>query len=95
MGNNVTILLPHGEVASASIKLAPRPASLAGKMVGFINNELWRSMHIICDELAKVLTTEHGVKSTETIYVYNPKEYEERLKELSRSVDLVISGLGN
>ncbi|MFC2058743.1 hypothetical protein ACFLTS_03750 [Chloroflexota bacterium] len=100
MGNTVTILLPHGEVDSAPIKLAPRPASLAGKRIGFINNELWRSMHIICDELAKALTGEYGAKSTETIYVHpvtatNPGEYQEKLGDFSRKVDVSISGLGN
>ena len=100
MGNTVTILLPHGEVESAPTALAPRPASLSGKRIGFINNELWRSMHIICDELAKVLTSECGAKSTETIYVHpvtatDPKGYQEKMEDFSRRVDFSISGLGN
>ena len=49
----ITILLPHGEVDDERSRLAPRDGSLAGKKVGFLDNELWRSMHILTDELAK------------------------------------------
>ena len=96
----MTILLPHGEVDSRTSKLAPRPSSLAGVRVGFIDNVLWRSMHFACDELAKVLTSEYGVEGTETVYIPpdkggNPKEYHEQLDNLRQRVEVVISGLGN
>ena len=100
MGNTVTILLPHGEIGSLSTKLAPRPLSLVGRRIGFIDNELWQSMHILCDELAKVFTSEYGVEGTETIYI-NPmaatvlKDYQDQMERFSRRVDAVVSGLGN
>lgn len=100
MGKTVTILLPHGEIGSPPTKLAPRSLSLAGRRIGFIDNELWRSMHILCDELAKVFTSEYGVEGTETIYVNPmsgsaPKDYQDKLEGLRRRVDVVVSGLGN
>lgn len=100
MSKMVTILLPHGEVKAGQMKLAPRLASLQGKRVGFLDNELWRSMHILVDELGKVLTGEYGVAGTETIYMNPlkgalPKKYQDQLRDLSRRVDAVVSGLGN
>jgi hypothetical protein len=100
MGDRVTILLPRAEVKASASRLAPRPASLAGKRVGFIDNELWRSMHILVNELAQVFTQEHGVTATETIFIHPgtgllPKEYVDELAALSRRVDVVVSGLGN
>ncbi len=100
MGKTITILLPHGELDGSRTQLAPRLPSLEGKRVGFLDNELWRSMHILCDEMGKVLTSEYGVVSTETIYMNPmngrlPKKYQDDLKAFSDRVDAVISGLGN
>jgi hypothetical protein len=100
MGDRVTILLPRAEAKASASRLAPRPASLAGKRVGFIDNELWRSMHILVDELAQVFTQEYGVTGTETIFVHPgtgllPKEYIDELAALGQRVDVVVSGLGN
>jgi hypothetical protein len=100
MGDRITILLPRAEAKASATRLAPRPASLAGKRVGFIDNQLWRSMHVLVDELGKVFTEEYGVTGTETIYVHPgtgllPKEYIEELGRLADRVDVVVSGLGN
>ncbi|MEE9285244.1 MAG: hypothetical protein V3V35_05890 [Dehalococcoidia bacterium] len=100
MGDTITILLPHGEIDGTRTRLAPRLPSLEGKRVGFLDNELWRSMHIMCDEMAKVLTSEYGVVATETIFMNPlkgslPKKYQEQLSALSQRVDVVVSGLGN
>ena len=100
MAENVTILLPHGELQGEESKLAPRLASLEGKKLGFINNELWRSMHILQDELIKVLTSEYGVTDTESIYIgpgtgAMPQKYVDEIKGMTDKVDAVVSGLGN
>ncbi len=100
MPGTVTILLPHGELPEAKAGAAPRLESLAGKRVGFLDNEMWRSMHILVDELAKVLTAEYGAASTEIVYMDPmkgalPKKYAEQLTALSQRVDAVVAGLGN
>ncbi len=100
MPGTVTILLPHGEPPATRTRLAPRLASLDGKRVGFLDNELWRSMHILVDELTKVLTTEYGVAGAEVIYMNPlkgalPKKYQDQLRELRGRVGAVVAGLGN
>ena len=96
----ITILLPDGEVPATDHHLAQRPSSLRGLRVGFLDNELWRSMQILTDELSKVLTSEHGVASVEVLrsgpaHGSDPADYRERLESWSHDVDAVISGLGN
>ncbi len=96
----ITILLPDGEVPSTSHPLASRPSSLRGRRVGFLDNELWRSMQILTDELSKVLTAEHGVVAVDVLrsgpgHGSDPGDYRERLEKWSHGVDAVISGLGN
>ena len=100
MAQQVTILLPHGEVEFGESRLAARPASLEGRKVGFLDNDMWRSMHILSDEMAKVLTSEYGVVEAEVIRLGPmqgglPKEYQDRLEDFASRVDAVVSGLGN
>lgn len=100
MVENVTILLPVGELEGPDAQLAARLESLEGKKLGFINNELWRSMHIVQDELIKVLTSEYGVVETESIYIgpgtgSMPQKYLDEIGGLTDKVDAVVSGLGN
>lgn len=96
----ITILLPGGEVPKADYRLADRPRSLRDQRVGFLDNELWRSMHILTDEFSKLLTAEHGVAAVDVLrsgpaHGSAPSEYRERLSQWSHDVDAVVSGLGN
>jgi len=96
----ITILLPDGEIPSTAHHLARRPDSLRGRRVGFLDNELWRSMQILTDELSKVLTEDHGVASVDVLrsgpaHGSDPGDYRDRLERWSHEVDAVISGLGN
>ena len=99
MGGEVTILLPHGEVKAAESRLSKRLSSLEGKRVGFIDNVLWQSMHVLVDELDRVLTSEYGVEKTEVLKTHanwsNPDQYRAQLEEFGERVDAVISGMGN
>ena len=100
MANRGAILLPRAEVQVSASRLAPRPTSLAGKRVAFIDNDLWRSMHILVDEMAKTFTAESGVTGTETVLTRHatgvvPKEFQAALAKLSSRVDVALSGLGN
>ena len=100
MSDRITILLPHGEPDESESKLAERLPDLHGKKVGFVDNELWRSMHILVDELGETLKRDHGVTETETIFLSPgagalPKKYQDALEELATRVDAVVTGLGN
>ncbi|MCE2392469.1 MAG: hypothetical protein J4G09_13495 [Proteobacteria bacterium] len=96
----IDILLPHGEVPPSGKSLAPRPDGLRGRRVGFLDNELWRSMGILSDELGRLLVAEHGVASVDVLcsgpaHGSHPDDYRERLEQWSAKVDAVVSGLGN
>ena len=98
--SEIEILLPHGEVPPGQASLAARPESLRGRRVGFLDNELWRSMRVLADELGERLVAEHAVASVEVLgsgpaHGSRPDEYRERLEGWSRGVDAVVSGLGN
>ena len=96
----IEILLPHGEVPPTQKSLAPRLESLRGCRVGFLDNELWRSMRILSDELGRLLVERHAVESVDVLgsgpaHGSHPDDYRERLEGWSRGVDAVVSGLGN
>ncbi len=96
----IKIMLPHGEIEGELSDLAPRVASLEGKRIGFIDNDMWRSMHLLVDDLGKIFTSEYGAVGTETINLGpgiegDPKKYQETLEEFTDKVDAVVSGLGN
>ena len=98
--SQIEILLPHGETEGEPSRLAPRADTLRGKRVGFIDNELWRSMHILVDEMSKLLEREHGVVGVEVLrsgpgHGSDPSKYRGQLEALSHRVDAVVSGLGN
>lgn len=99
MGAEVTILLPHGEVKATESRLSKRVSGLAGKRVGFIDNVLWQSMHVLVDELDRVLTSEYGVEKTEVLSTHanwsHPDEFRAQLEGFGERVDAVISGMGN
>jgi len=96
----ITILLPGGDVPTAEHRLAERPSSLRGRRVGFLDNELWRSMQILTDELSKLLRAEQGVAAVDVLrsgpaHGSDPSAYRQRLSRWSQDVDAVVSGLGN
>ena len=98
--NEITILMPNGEVPAAALGLADRPSALRGRRIGFLDNELWRSMQILTDELGQGLKAEHGVHSIDVLrsgpaHGSDPSQYRERLSQWSHDVDAVVSGLGN
>ena len=100
MSERITILLPHGEPDDVASKLAERLPDLHGKKVGFVDNELWRSMHILVDELGETLKRDPAATETETIFLSPgagalPKKYQDALEELATRVDAVVTGLGN
>ena len=35
--------------------------------MGFLGNELWRSMHVLTDEFSKLLSDEHGVVAVDVL----------------------------
>ena len=94
------ILLPCGEVGEQSEPLAARRESLAGAVVGVIDNDMWRSMGIVADELCGLLVDQTGaakvvVRTSGPMHGADPEAYRQELEAFHREVDAVISGLGN
>ncbi len=95
-----TILLPTGEVSEPAQPLAIRKDSLAGSVVGIIDNDMWRSMGIMADELSRLLVDQAGavgvvVRSSGPMHGADPEQYRREMEAFHREVDAVISGLGN
>ncbi len=94
------ILLPCGEVDEPAQPLAIRKDSLAGSVVGIIDNNMWRSMGIMADELSRRLVEEAGavdvvVRPSGPMQGADPERYQQEMEAFHAEVDAVISGLGN
>jgi hypothetical protein len=76
--------------------MAPRPATLTGKVVGLLDNGKAKS-DILLGEVADMLRTQATV--TEVVTIRKPSPYrpasDEQLDELARRVDVVIAGIGD
>lgn len=70
--------------------------SLAGKVVGFIDNTKPNFNHLV-DDLAHVLVSQYGVRSVlkRAKRVQSIPAPEEVMKELTEQCDLVITGSGD
>ncbi len=95
-----TILLPTGEVNEAARPLAIRKSSLAGAVVGVIDNDMWRSMAIVADELSCLLVDRAGaagvvLRTSGPMHGADPDQYQQEMEAFHAEVDAVISGLGN
>ena len=89
-GRTVTIVLPVDAVAAPRLALAARPATMAGRRVGVVDNGLWRSMGVVVDALA----------CADRVHRYDHLSPEfpaqqTTLADFATDVDLVVSGLGN
>ena len=98
--DTTVILLPCGEVNEPAKPLAIRKDSLAGTVVGIIDNDMWRSMAIMADELSKQLVERAGVvevvvRASGPMHGADPERYRQEMEAFHAEVDAVISGLGN
>jgi hypothetical protein len=58
----LVLLDPTGVVTSAGRSLAPRPASLAGKVVGLRTDPAWHSFGVFADRIEQLLRARCGVR---------------------------------
>jgi hypothetical protein len=85
----VTIVLPLDATATPSLQFAARPATMAGRRLGVVDNGLWRSMDVIIDALAPA-----AVHRFDHLAPDFPAQ-QAALADFATDVDLVVSGLGN
>ena len=91
----IRVLDPTNEVKAAGAAAAPRPASLAGKTVGFISNGKEGTKGFFA-HLDRLLREEHGVANVvmRTKSNYSAPADGHIVAEI-RNWDAVISGIGD
>ncbi|MFQ5897346.1 MAG: hypothetical protein ACE5JN_03780 [Candidatus Methylomirabilia bacterium] len=94
------IVLPHITYRSEGIRLAPRPATLAGKVIGFLDGWGRREedgsfrMYPLMEELKELLEQRHGAAGA--LWLKKPSiskpAPKEQIAELVAEADVVING---
>lgn len=99
MTERMTLVLPYEADTTAKIEPAQGLGSLAGAVIGVIDNNLWPSMRTITDELGSLLAQRHGVERVERLVLDHMSDaFADQLAAIGpfgRRVDGVVSGLGN
>ncbi len=90
------ILDPTTEAVAQSIAYAPRPASLAGKRVGLIENTKFNSDRLL-GKIGDILKAEYGVAETRMWRKRNSSvpAHQEIIEELKRTSDVMVAGIGD
>jgi hypothetical protein len=91
----VELLDPTGVIAQAAERPAERPASLAGRRLGLLDNTMGWS-HVVLEELGKVLAERYGVAEVRKVERPNLSRPTPAgmLDELVAGTDLVVTGVG-
>ena len=96
MNGSMLVLNPTATSHNEPQELSPTLDSLAGKVVGFIDNSKPNFSYLV-DDLAEILTSKYGVSATikrrkhaASIPVANPV-----MQELTERCDLIITGSGD
>ena len=94
----IQILSPVALGPSETKPLAPRLASLRGKVLGIRVDRAWQSFHRFADEIARLARAELDVRE---VVVFDPEarigtpEVESgKVAEFARRVDAAVVGLG-
>ena len=90
------ILDPTTEAVAQSIAYAPRPASLAGKRVGLIENTKFNSDRLL-GKIGDILKAEYGAAETRMWRKRNSSvpAHQEIIEELKRTSDVMVAGIGD
>jgi hypothetical protein len=95
MTNDVSFIDPTAGVGEAKVAMAPRPADLAGKVVGLLDNTKEQA-DVIMETIGEVLRERYGVARV----VIRRKEHyshpatDELINEMAKEVQVAIAGLG-
>jgi hypothetical protein len=92
----IEILDPTVETAAQPIAFAPRPASLAGKQVGLVENTKFNSDRLL-QKIGDVLVAEYGAAGTRMWRKRSAgvPAHEEIVKELRATCDVMVAGIGD
>jgi hypothetical protein len=91
-----TVFDPTDGPVAKAFTPAPRPASLAGKVIGILDNGKTKS-DLLLREIQNLLCSEAGV--ADVVMLRKPSAYrpapDEQLDDLARRADAVIAGIGD
>jgi hypothetical protein len=91
-----TVFDPTDGPVAKAFAPAVRPASLAGKVIGILDNGKTKS-DLLLREIQNLLRSEAGV--ADVVVVRKPSAYrpapDEQLDDLARRADAVITGIGD
>ena len=90
------LLDPTAEVAAQTIAYVDRPASLAGKRVGLIENTKFNSDKLLL-KMGEILKQEYAVAEVKLYHKRNASvpAHEEIIADIKKSCDLVVAGIGD
>ena len=92
----IELLDPTAEVTARGIAYVDRPASLAGKRVGLIDNTKFNSDRLL-EKIGAILKAEYGVAETRMCRKHNASvpAHEEIIVELRKGFDAMVAGVGD
>lgn len=85
------LLSPCGSVARRLSPLAPRPAALAGRAVGILDNSK-PNARVLLERVAELLAVRAGTASVRVWRKPSSAEPAACLDEIARSVEVVLTG---
>jgi hypothetical protein len=94
MSSTQTVMLPTGAPATAAMRPAERPKSLAGLCVGLLDNGKEFS-DVVLDALAEVLRRDYGVTDIKFWRKGFPAKGAPFIAEMAAETDVAISGVGH
>lgn len=96
--SDLVILSPVALGPSRTRPLAPRAASLRGKVLGIRIDHAWRSWWQATDEIARLARTELGVRDVVVFdpesRIGSPEAESDKVVDFARQIDAAIVGLG-
>ena len=92
----VEILDPTTEAATQTIAYGPRPAALAGKRVGLVENTKFNSDRLLL-KIGEILKTEYGVAEARMWRKHNASvpAHTEIIEEVKATCDVMVAGIGD
>jgi hypothetical protein len=92
----IELLDPTAEVTAQGIAYVDRPASLAGKRVGLVDNTKFNSDRLL-EKIGGLLKAEYGVAETRMFRKHNASvpAHEEIIVELRKGFDAMVAGVGD
>lgn len=93
---SITVYNPTSDPIPAETLMAPRPASLQGKVLGIIDNGK-RNSDTVLQYIGQQLKERYGIKETITIkkHSFSHAIRENEADTLKKQCDIVISGVGD